>query len=346
MRDLIIVGGGPTGLSAAILAAQQGLSTLVIEQKSGTIDKACGEGLMPAAVDTLNKMNVHPEYAHPFVGIRYIQDSQMAEGHFRKGKGLGVRRLALHEALSKRAQELDIEFSFEKAQHIEQYHDHVSIQGHTARYLFAADGLYSPIRKQLGLEAPSKRKSRVGIRRHYPIAPWSPFVEVYWSEHAEAYVTPVSDSLVGVAILYYKDHAPPHQNKYEALLSLFPTLKEKLTVSPSTTLRGSGPFERRTTSPVQNRVLLVGDAAGYLDPLTGEGIRMGLDSAQAALQCIMHDQPQRYHKEWAKVTRRYWWMTGGLLTLREIPFLRKLMIPTLQRSPWLFGHIVSALAEA
>ena len=108
----------------------------------------------------------------------------------------------------------------------------------------------------------------------------------------------------------------------------------------------SGPFERRTSTPVSNRILLVGDSAGYLDPLTGEGIRMGLDSAQAALTCILHDQPHRYHKEWKRVTRRYWWMTGGLLSLREIPILRKLMVPTLKRSPWLFGHIVSALAEA
>jgi len=149
-----------------------------------------------------------------------------------------------------------------------------------------------------------------------------------------------------VAILYYKEHAPPHQDKFNQLLSLFPTLKEKLTCEPSSVLRGSGPFERRTTSPVKNRILLVGDSAGYLDPLTGEGIRMGLDSAKAALKCIRHDQPLRYHREWKSVTRRYWWMTGGLLQVREIPMLRKLMIPTLKKSPWLFGHIISALAEA
>ena len=346
MRDLIVVGGGPSGLSAAILAAQQGLSTLVIEQKKGTIDKACGEGLMPAAVDTLNKMNVYPEQSHPFLGIRYIQGTQQAQGNFRNGKGLGVRRLALHNALTNRAKELNIDIIHAKAKNIAQTQEKVSVDGHDARYLFAADGLYSPIRKKLGLEAPAKRKPRLGIRRHYPIAPWSPFVEVYWSDHAEAYVTPVSDEQIGVAILYYKEHTPPHQNKFDHLISLFPTLKEKLTTDPCSILRGSGPFERRTTTPVSNRILLVGDSAGYLDPLTGEGIRMGLNSAQAALKCILHDQPHRYHKEWKRVTRRYWWMTGGLLSLREVPMLRKLMIPTLKRSPWLFGHIVSALAEA
>ena len=58
MRDLIVVGGGPAGLSAAIMAAQKGLSPLVIEQKKGTIDKACGEGLMPAAIDVLKELEV------------------------------------------------------------------------------------------------------------------------------------------------------------------------------------------------------------------------------------------------------------------------------------------------
>jgi len=346
MRDLIVVGGGPSGLSAAIMAAQKGLSTLVIEQKQGTIDKACGEGLMPAAIDTLNDMGVELAQSHEFLGIRYIQDRNMAEGKFRRGKGLGVRRLVLHQALHNRAKELGVEFQHQRAQNISQTADHVRVDDHHAKYLFAADGLYSPIRKKLGLEAPAKRRPRLGIRRHYPIKPWSSFVEVYWSEHAEAYVTPVSDSLIGVAILYYKEHAPPHQDKYQTLLSLFPTLKERLNCDPCTTLRGSGPFERRTTTPVQNRILLVGDSAGYLDPLTGEGIRMGLDSAHAAVQCIRHDQPQRYHREWKSVTRRYWWMTGGLLQLREIPMLRKIMIPTLKRSPWLFGCIISALAEA
>ena len=345
MRDLIIVGGGPTGLCAAIMAAQKGLSPLVIEQKKGIIDKACGEGLMPAAIDVLNELQVHPQASHIFRGIRYIQGTSCAEGRFRKGHGLGVRRLALHEALIKRAQALNIEFAHQRAHNITQHEEYVDVDGYKARYLFAADGLYSPIRKKLGLEAPSKKKPRLGLRRHYAIQPWSDFVEVYWSEHAEAYVTPVSDQLVGVAILYFKDTAPPHQDKYTHLLNLFPNLKEKLS-EPCTSLRGSGPFERRSLSPVKHRVLLIGDAAGYLDPLTGEGIRMGLDSAQAAIRCILHQQPHRYHKEWHKVTRRYWLMTDGLLRIRNIPTLRRWMVPLLKRSPWLFGHIVSALAEA
>ena len=69
--------------------------------------------------------------------------------------------------------------------------------GLQARYLAAADGLHSPIRRQLGLDRPSGRGRRWGIRRHFHIAPWSDTVEVYWAAHTEAYVTPVSDDCVG-----------------------------------------------------------------------------------------------------------------------------------------------------
>ena len=345
MKDLIIVGGGPSGLSASIIAAQQGLSVTLIEQKRGIIDKACGEGLMPAAVDELQQLGVHPQRSHIFKGIRYIDGSQMAEGTFRKGVGLGVRRLALHQALLQRAEALGVERVYTRANQFSQTETHVQVNGLKARYLFAADGLYSSIRKKLDLELPSKRPLRLGLRRHYKQKPWSSFVEVYWSPFAEAYVTPVSDDLVGVAILYYKNHAPPSQNKYEELLDLFPNLREKLH-TPCTTLRGSGPFERRVKKRACGRILLVGDAAGYLDPLTGEGIRLGLDSAKAATQCILRDRPDQYDHAWKRVARRYWWMTDGLLRLRAVPPLRKLMVPVLQRAPWLFRSIVSTLAEA
>ena len=56
--DVAIVGGGPAGLSAAILAKQSGLDVVVFEAQSGTIDKACGEGLMPPALVSLEQMGV------------------------------------------------------------------------------------------------------------------------------------------------------------------------------------------------------------------------------------------------------------------------------------------------
>jgi flavin-dependent dehydrogenase len=177
--------------------------------------------------------------------------------------------------------------------------------------------------------------------------PWSDFVEVYWSEHAEAYVTPVSEDLVGVAILYYRDRLPrpKNQSRFESLLKLFPELEAQVREkSVASSPRGAGPFERRASKHVVHRCMLIGDAAGYLDPLTGEGIRLGLDAGEAAIQCILKDQPHKYEQAWRKVSRRYWVMTDGLLRIRQVPLLRRLMIPVLKRIPWLFDRIITLLA--
>ena len=342
MKDVLIIGGGPSGLAAGIMAAQKGLSVSIFEQKNGTIDKACGEGLMPSAIKKLIEIGAEPQKSHPFHGIRYIEKNKMAQGKFPIGNGRGVRRLQLHKALHDRANELGVEFIHQRVNNISQTEDHVVIEKIRARYAIAADGLYSPTRKKLGLQLPPKRPLRLGLRRHYNIKPWSPFVEVYWSPHAEAYVTPVDEDLVGVAILYNQKKSPVR--KYDELLKLFPNLHDRLP-QPCTILRGSGPFEQRSKKASAGRILLIGDAAGYLDPLTGEGIRLGLASGSAAVNCIAQDNVQQYNKKWKQVIRRYWWMTDGLLRLRRIPLLRKAMIPTLQACPWLFSKILGALAN-
>ena len=114
--DLCVVGGGPAGLSTCIYAAMKGLSVVLFEPKADTIDKACGEGLMPSAVTELQEMGVQIEQHFPFKGIRYFSEkgtrdpspSNYADGHFRRGDGWGVRRLSLHNALRKRVEELGV----------------------------------------------------------------------------------------------------------------------------------------------------------------------------------------------------------------------------------------------
>jgi flavin-dependent dehydrogenase len=168
-------------------------------------------------------------------------------------------------------------------------------------------------------------------------------VEVYWSKWAEAYVTPVADDLVGVAILYFPDRVAPGPDDppFERLLRGFPALRERLG-DPVTTARGAGPFEQRTARRVYGRILLVGDAAGYLDPITGEGIRLGLETARAAIDAIARETPQDYERGWKRAIRRYWWMTDGLLWASRSP-LRPWLVPTLCYTPGLMSAAIGAL---
>ncbi len=344
--DVIVAGGGPSGLAAALNAAQKGLSVVVVEPKPGVIDKACGEGLMPAAVRALSALDVHPETSFPFAGICYRNNGQCADGAFAGEPGLGVRRTVLHTALREAAERAGVQRVEGKVKDIAQTDSSVTAAGHTGRYLIAADGLSSGIRAGLDLNLPSKRANRLGLRRHYTMAPWSDRVEVFWSDRAEAYVTPVADDLIGVAVLFDGDPIPPGKGaeaKYNTLLSEFPELMERLTGEASTVVRGAGPFERRVRTRQAGRVLLVGDAAGYLDPITGEGIRMGLATAELAIEHIVRGDIHNYDRAWRRETRAYWWMTGGLLWARDRPVLRRQMVPLLRRMPWLFTRIVGVL---
>src|SRR5215218_5199088 len=111
--DVAVAGGGPAGLAAAICAAQRGLSTVVLERAFAPPDKACGEGLMPGGLAALERMgalrHLDLRESAPYVGIRYVQeDGTQVEGRLPGGGGLGIRRLALSEALCTRARELGV----------------------------------------------------------------------------------------------------------------------------------------------------------------------------------------------------------------------------------------------
>ncbi len=341
-RDVLIVGGGPTGLAAAILAAEQGLSPVVVEPKLNVIDKACGEGLMPAGVRALHRLGVRPEPARPFYGVRYIDGAHHATAAFTEGPGLGIRRTVLHQALLTRAQDLGVQFVHERAGEITQDDDQVSIlvgnrSRLSGRWLLAADGLRSPIREQLGLSKPPRRTARLGMRQHVEMAPWTDMVEVHWRPGVEAYITPVADNLVGVAMLYTRDALPPgDQPPFRRLLAKFPDLWDRVQGAPiGSQARGAGPFEQRVRRRSQGRVLLIGDAAGYLDPITGEGLKLGFQGAAAAVACILVGKPQAWEWAWRRITAEYWLGTGALLALSQVPALRSRLVPTLAKVPGL-----------
>jgi flavin-dependent dehydrogenase len=338
--DVLVVGGGPAGLATAIRCAQAGLSVAVAEPRTGPVDKACGEGLMPAAVTRLAAIGVRPA-GHRLRGIRYLDSEHRADALFRHGDGLGVRRTALHAALAARAAQFAIPILPVRVTRFTRRDGGVTAAGVEARYLVAADGLHSAIRRACALEPPPAHHPRFGLRRHYMTAPWTDLVEVHWAPGAEAYVTPVGGDLVGVAVL------GGARGDFESRLAAFPALRERLAdAAPASDVRGAGPLRQDVRCRAAGNVLLVGDASGYLDALTGEGIGVALAQAEVLAACVAAGRAGDYERAWRQVSRRSRVLTSGLLWARHQALLAPRIVPAAQRLPRLFTSIVNQVGRA
>ena len=274
------------------------------------------------------------------MGFVISTPGHVVDARFRAGPGLGVRRTVLQQALSDRLASLGVPVVRERVGAITQNLSSVTAAGRTARYLAAADGLHSSIRRQMGLAQQNPPlEPRRGLRRHYQVAPWSDLVEVYWSSLGEAYVTPVGSELVGVAIL------TSARGSFDSHLEAFPALRRRLAgAAEASSVMGAGPLRQRVLGRVAGRVLLVGDAAGYVDALTGEGIAVSLRTSAELVRCITDDRPAAYEAAWRRVSWECRFLTGSLLWARNRSLLAPRIVPAAAQLPSVFGAIVNRLA--
>ncbi len=332
--DLLIVGGGPGGLATALHARRQGLSVIVAEPRATPIDKACGEGLMPGGLAELISLGIDPP-GLPFRGIAYLSEHRRAEARFCGGPGRGVRRTTLHAVLAARAKEQDTEWVSTRVTHVDQDAAGVTAAGVRTKWLVAADGLHSTVRRAVGINVVAGKPRRYGVRWHYHVPAWSEFVEVHWSPWGEAYVTPVEPDLVGVAIL----------SRHRPELAWFPGLAQHLRDAPAGQPRGCGPLRQVVSRRVAGRVLLVGDAAGYEDALTGEGISLAVRQAGAAVRAIIDEAPSSYEAAWRRITRDYRLLTRALVLATAPRLGRRVIVPASGLLPGVFGRAANTLAR-
>jgi flavin-dependent dehydrogenase len=346
--NTLILGGGPAGLATALAARERGLEVEVLDRFHPPIDKPCGEGILPAGVGALERLGVSTAElgGREIRGVRYIDvaSGRTAEGRFSGRPGLGVRRTALHSVLARRAEDAGARLSWGLfAESLSSADDGAWVvdtpEGPIeARWVVGADGLASHTRRWAGLDQNPSRRRRYGVRRHYRVAPWSDQVEVYWTDGCEAYVTPVADDLVGVAMLWGGS-----REGFDRHLAKFPALAERLRGAATASRdRGCGPFLQRATGVVRGTLALVGDAAGYVDALTGEGLGIAFAQAHALAAALAAGNLSAYAAAYRRIVAAPERLTRATLLLTRHRKLRHRVIGVLGRDPRLFARLLEA----
>ena len=339
--DVFVVGGGPAGLAMAIAARQRGLRVTVADGRQPPIDKACGEGLMPDGLAALERLglNLPVAEAYPFRGIRFLSRSLSADAQFPDGGcGLAARRPVLHRVMSERAAQVGAELLWGTAvtgiatNGVQAGKDFIR-----ARWIIGADGSSSRVRRWAGLESCYRPRLRYAFRQHYRIAPWTDHMEVHWGERCQGYATRVSEEQVCVAMASHD----PNLRLEEGLKDL-PWLRAQLEkAEPVTPERGAITGNRRLKRVWRGNVALIGDAAGTVDAITGEGLGLAFSQAVALAEYIEAGNLSPYQKIHGRLALRPLLMARLMLTLNGRPRLQHRTLQVFRERPEIFRRLLA-----
>jgi menaquinone-9 beta-reductase len=304
--DVVIVGACPSGAATALLLARHGHRVVVMDRARFPRDKACGEGLLPPGVDVLRRLHLLEKVlatgARPLHGVAYRHPGgrPAAYAPFPSPAsggppwGLGVRRTsfdavlvdALRSEPSVTLREGDLVTGLMRdgraISGVTTAHDQIR-----ARVTVAADGLHSHVRAWAGLASQSSAQPRYGLAGHWRVdVRERRAIVVTLADGCEWYEAPVGPDLLLVSILTRRAEPPVTARTYAAAArnQVSAVRNAELVSRPL----GAAHFHQRARSIARDHLFLVGDASGYDDPTTGEGLAIGLLLAERAAEHI-HD---------------------------------------------------------
>jgi geranylgeranyl reductase family protein len=303
---VIVVGGGPAGSSTAFFLAKAGVEVTLLDRARFPRDKTCSEYLSPEASRLLDAMNalspVEASGAAELSGMRVhapngatIHGEFAAQHGFRgyRDRGLAIRRTILDSILLDRAREAGVNVK-EGVRVTDVLRDRGTVKGVTAidsagnesrigtQLVIGADGLRSVIGRRLNLVRPSRWPKRIALVAHYTgVVDSREFGEMYVDRGGYCGVANVGNGMTNVAVVVPVSRAPEiavdRTEFLESWIAERPEIAARFRGAVrATPVRATGPFATSAKRAWARGAALVGDAAEFFDPFTGEGIYAAL----------------------------------------------------------------------
>ncbi|WP_276166782.1 NAD(P)/FAD-dependent oxidoreductase [Zobellia alginiliquefaciens] len=361
--EVIIVGGGLAGLTAAIHLSKTGHRVLVFEKNTYPHHKVCGEYVSNEVLPYLKKLGVNLDKsgAVPITTLRF----STVKGSGLKTElplgGTGISRYAFDYLLYEKAVESGVDFIFDSVNSIEYKNTVFKVvtidnRKYTSSIVIGAYGKRSVLDKQLNRSFIKEKSSWLAVKSHYRLADF-PDREVGLHNFKGGYggLSKTESGAVNFCYLASyqsfqkeKDVERFHRNVVQEnpILKDFLSRAEPLFDSPLTIAQVS--FEAK--APIKDHVIMCGDTAGLIHPLCGNGMAMAIHSAKIASEYIdaflsgdkmnRKDMEQGYIKKWNRTFKRRLWFGRQLQSLLLHPSWSAFGISLVARQPWLLKQLI------
>jgi flavin-dependent dehydrogenase len=311
--DVIVVGAGPAGAATAILLCERGLSVLIVDRATFPRPKLCGEYVSPESARILDRLGVLKAIdaagASPLLGMRITApDGTVVEARYRavggrqpyRGHALAASRTVLDAILVDRVRALPIDLregvrvtdlliEGDRVTGVETLDAEGRRERVSAPLVIGADGRASVVAHRLGCRH-AHRLQRIALMTYVAGLPDCRDVgEIFVDPPDYAILNPVAPDRVNMSLVVPLAHVRPFTGRLE---TFFASRVKQLThlarrvagAERAAPLDAMGPLAYRVSAPSRGGVLLVGDAAGFYDPLTGEGVFSALHGAELAAE--------------------------------------------------------------